>query len=193
MRFKQHYNLERPHAFLSASKYAWINYEDDQLDRVYASSLAAKRGDELHDYAATAIRLKRKQPRTEETLNRYINDAIGYRMTPEQLLWYSERAYGTTDAISFRQEKGHVKTLLRIHDLKTGITPASFSQHKIYAALFCHEYHQKPFDIDMEFRIYQNDAVAAEIGDPDEIVHIMEKMKRFDRRLLEMEMEAQGL
>lgn len=189
MHFNTHYSLAAAgsHAFLSASKYAWINYDDDKLDRVFATSLAAQKGSDLHDLAHHLIRLGVKLPRTNATLNLYVNDAIGFRMTPEQILFYSDNAYGTADAIAFRKNK------LRIHDLKTGMNPASFSQLDVYGAFFCLEYRINPFEIDMEFRIYQNDEVQILEGDPDVITHIMEKTKQFDKIITARRLEANSL
>jgi hypothetical protein len=139
--------------------------------------MAARRGTELHEFAHEAIRLGIKLPRSQKTLNMYINDAIGFRMTPEQILYYSDNCFGTADAISFKNQT------LRIHDLKTGITPTSVHQLEIYAALFCLEYRFKPFEIEMEFRIYQSDEVQIYEGDPNEITHIMDKIVTFDARI----------
>ena len=177
MIFNQHQNLYGKHAFLSASKYHWINYDDDKLDRVFASSAAAQRGTELHAFAHEAIRLGVKLPRSLKTLNLYVNDCVGWRMTPEQILYYSDHAFGTADAISFR------KNVLRISDLKTGVTPSSVHQLEVYGALFCLEYHFKPFEIQIELRIYQNDEVFLYEADPDQITHIMSKIVAFDKRI----------
>lgn len=170
-------NLVGQHAFLSASKYHWINYDEDKLDATYIASLAAKRGTELHAFAHEAIRLGVKLPGSRKTLNMYVNDAIGYRMTPEQILYYSDNAYGTADAISFR------RSTLRIHDLKTGLIPGSVHQLEVYAALFCLEYRFKPFDIQTELRMYQNDEVQIFDADPDVITHIMDRIVTFDKRI----------
>jgi hypothetical protein len=148
------------------------------------AAMAARRGTELHEFAHDAIRLGIKLPRSQKTLNMYVNDAIGYRMTPEQVLFYSRNSFGTADAISFRSG------LLRIHDLKNGITPTSEHQLEIYAALFCLEYRMKPFEIEMELRIYQSDEVRVYEGDPDVITHIMDRIVVFDRRIEELRMEA---
>lgn len=186
MIFNGHYSLVGQHAFLSASKYHWIKYDEDKLDRVFTAAMAAQRGNELHALAHNLIRLGVKLPRTRTTMNMYVNDALGFRMTPEQILYYSDNCYGTTDAISFRNNR------LRISDLKTGVTPASHHQLEVYTALFCLEYRFKPFDIDIELRIYQNDDVKEFVPDPDDIVHIMEKIKIFDKRLNILKEEAQS-
>jgi len=184
MIFNKHSALVGQHAFLSASKYHWIGYDDDKLERVYVAAMAAQRGTELHTLAHELIRLGVKLGRSPKTLNMYVNDAIGYRMTPEQPLFYSTNCYGTVDAISFRKNK------LRIHDLKTGITQTSEHQLEVYAALFCLEYRYKPFDIEIELRIYQNDEIRIYEGDPDTITHIMEKIKSFDKRISLMQKEG---
>jgi hypothetical protein len=197
MHFNTHFRIAQngSHAFLSASKYAWLNYDEDKLDRVFAASEAAERGTRLHKLAADCIREGIKLQSNGTTLSQYVNDAIGFRMSPEQVLYYSDNAYGTPDAIAFRKERSKHK--LRIHDLKTGITPASFSQLDIYAAFFFLEYgrtiNMTPFDVSMEFRIYQNDEVTLANGDPDVIVHIMEKIKIFDKRITAMRLEDAGL
>lgn len=186
MRFNVHTNLIGKHAFLSASKYHWINYEDEKLDRVYQASLAAQRGTELHEFAYNAIRLGIKLPRSRNTLNLYVNDAIGYRMTPEQILYYSDNCYGTADAISFR------KNLLRIHDYKSGVSPASMHQLEVYAALFCLEYRVSPGEIDIELRLYKEDEIEVHTPDLDDLVHIMDKIIRFDKRIELMKAEMTG-
>lgn len=175
MNFNKHSNLEGQHAFLGASKYHWINYSDDKLVDSYKSFIAAQKGTLLHDFAARCIKLGQKLPRSEKTLNMYVNDAIGYKMTPEQVLYYSDNAFGTADSILFRNN------LLRIHDLKTGVTPTHMEQLEIYAALFCLEYRVKPVDIDIELRIYQNDEILYHKPTVDEIIPIMDKIVLFDK------------
>lgn len=184
MLFNRHSELTGQHAFLSASKYHWINYDEEKLDRVWTARQAAQRGTDLHDFALQAIRLGVKLPKSPKTLNLYVNDAIGYRMTPEQVLFYSINAFGTADAISFRRNK------LRIHDLKTGKFESKIHQLEVYAALFCLEYVEKPSNIDIELRIYQNDEVRIYEGDPDVITHIMDKIITFDKRINTLRLEA---
>lgn len=184
MLFNAHSNLAGQHAFLSASTYHWINYTDEKLDQRYLTALAAQRGTELHEFAKEAIRLGVKLSGTKQTLARYVNDAIGYRMTPEQILYYSDNCFGTADTISFR------RNLLRIHDLKTGVTPTSEHQLEVYAALFCLEYRFKPADIGIELRIYQNDEVREYIPEIDQITHIMDRIITFDKRIEAIKMEV---
>lgn len=188
MIWNDHSKLEGTHAFLGASTYSWLNYSEEKLSITYKNLLAKERGTRLHVYAAESILLKQKLPRTHKTLNMYVNDAIGYNLTPEQILYYSENCYGTADAIGFR------KNFLRIHDLKTGtIVPGSLHQLEIYAALFCLEYQIKPGTLDgIELRIYQNDDIL--IGNPeaDVILPIMDKIISFDK-IIDAIKEDEGL
>lgn len=184
MNFNKHFELAGQHAFLSASKYHWINYSDEKLERVFVAAEAARRGSDLHALAHEAIRLGVRLPSTKKSINQYVNDAIGYRMVTEQVLYFSENAFGTADAIAFRRNK------LRIHDLKTGVFPCSEHQLEVYAALFCLEYKFKPAQIEIELRIYQNDEVRIYEADPDVITHIMDRIVTFDKRITELRLEA---
>lgn len=164
------------HAFLGASKYHWINYDEEKIRNAYTMDMAKKRGVELHALAEQLIRLKTKLPKSPKTLNMYVNDAISQNMTPEVLLYYSDNAFGTADAISYE------KNFLRIFDLKTGITKASMLQLMIYMALFCLEYGIMPQELDgAELRIYQNDGIKIHQPEVSEIVPIMDKIVSFDR------------
>lgn len=174
MRFNVHSQLAGKHAFLSASKSSWLNYDDDKLERVFVSQMAAQRGTDLHKLANDAIKLGVRLPETPTTMNLYVNDCIGFRMKPEQTLFYSPNCFGTADAIGFRKNK------LRISDLKTGTFKTSERQLEVYAALFCLEYRFKPHDIEIELRIYQNDEIRIYEADPVAIQSIMEKIVRFD-------------
>lgn len=143
-----------------------------------------QRGTELHDFAKKAIQLGIKLPKSKKTLNMYVNDAIGYQMTPEQPLYFSENCFGTADAISFKNN------FLRIHDLKTGDTPAHMEQLMIYEALFCLEYNMEPERIGSELRIYQLDDVLIETPDPKDILFIMDKIIYFDKCLNKLKEEG---
>ena len=183
MEWNRHKNLAGQHAFLGASKYHWINYDETKLMDSYANFKAAQRGTELHDFAAQCIKLGQRLPKSQKTLNLYVNDAIGYKMTPEQLLYYSENCFGTADAIAFRNN------FLRIHDYKSGVTPAKMEQLKIYAALFCLEYKYNPSKIEMELRLYQSDEVIYHNPTAEEIEPIMEKIVTFDKIIADMKQE----
>lgn len=185
MNFNKHSQLVGLHAFLSASKSSWVAYDEEKLDRVFMATMSAKRGTDLHAVASECIRLGVKLPDNGTSLSMYVNDGIGFRMTPEQVLFVSENCFGTADSISFRKNK------LRISDYKSGTTPTGVRQLVVYAAMFCLEYRVSPFDIEMEFRIYQNDECRLYVGDPDEVVHVMEKIKQFDKRIRTIREESE--
>lgn len=178
MNFNKHSNLEGLHAFLGASKYHWIRYTDAKIADSYRKFLAVQRGTELHEFASHAIKLGQKlQNRPATTLSMFVNDAIGYKMESEQILYYSPNCFGTADAICFRNN------LLRIHDLKTGENPTHMEQLYIYAALFCLEYGIKPGEIDMELRIYQNNEIIQDNPGADVIAPIMDRIITADKIL----------
>ena len=182
MNFNEHSRIKGQHAFLGASKYHWINYDNDKLISTYNNLLAVQKGTELHDFAAQCIKLGQKLPKSKKTLNSYVNDAIGFRMVPEQVLYFSDNCFGTADSISFRDN------FLRIHDLKTGVVPAHIEQLEIYAALFCLEYEKKPGELEMELRIYQNDEVMVVNPTAADILPIMNKIIVFDKLINEIKL-----
>ena len=175
MNFNNHSNLEGQHAFLGASKYHWINYSETKVADSYVKFLATQKGTMLHSFAAQCIMLGQKLPKSQKTLNMYVNDAIGFKMIPEQILYYSDICFGTTDAIVFRNKQ------LRIHDYKSGLIPAHMEQLEVYNALFCLEYRVNPEDIESELRIYQNDKILVHNPLPEDIRTIMEKIVAFDK------------
>lgn len=183
MNFNKHSAFEGQHAFLGASKYHWINYDEDKLVASYTTAMAREKGTELHAFAAKCIKLGQRLPKSRKTLNMYVNDAIGYKMVPEQILFYSENCFGTADAISFRNG------LLRIHDYKSGIVPAHIEQLLIYAALFCLEYKVKPNEIEMETRIYQSDEISIYNPVADDILPICDKIITFDKLITKIKLE----
>ena len=185
MNFIKHSDLEGQHAFLGASKYHWINYDEQKVADAYSKFLAVQKGTVLHDFAAQCIKLGQKLPRSQKTLNMYVNDAIGFKMTPEQVLFYSENCFGTADAISFRDN------FLRIHDYKSGVIPAHMEQLMIYAALFCLEYKYKPSDIEIELRIYQSDEIVVHNPEPEEIFTIIDKIIAFDKIITKIKSEEE--
>jgi len=211
MNFINHSDLEGTHAFLSPSQNAWTNYTDEKLEQRYLTAQAVERGTRLHEFAAEAIRLNRRQS-GRDTLSMYVNDAIGYKMTPEQPLFYSFNCYGTTDAIAYK------KNVLRIHDLKTGEIEAHIKQLYIYAALFCLEYGQRANELrkkgysdndiaqnlgvkaseihfepekmdDICLRIYQFNDIKEEHPDPQEIRNLMNIIVHQDRILSNLKAE----
>lgn len=175
MLWNDHSNLEGRHAIFSPSSYSWINYSNEKAAEYFINMRAKEMGTRLHEFAAECIELKQRLPRSHKTLNMYVNDAIGFNMRTEQILYFSPNFFGTADTIAFK------KNFLRIHDLKTGVTPASLHQLECYAALFCLEYNIKPGSLEgIELRIYQNDDIL--IGNPEatDILPIIDKIITFD-------------
>lgn len=181
MFFNKHTNLEGLHAPFGASKSSWLRYSDDKIVEVYNNLQAAEMGTRLHEWAKQTIDLGIKQSRSKKTIYSYVNDAIGFNMSTEVVLFYSENFFGTADAISFRNN------FLRIHDLKTGKRPVHMEQLEIYAALFCLEYKVKPGDIRMELRIYQNDEILVHEPTAEDILPIMDKIVHVNKMLEKIE------
>lgn len=177
MNFNKHYNLEGLHAPFSPSQSHWLRYDDDKVMEVFMNKKAAEMGSRLHQWAKDTIDLGIKQPRSKKTIYAYVNDAIGFKMDTEVVLFYSKRFFGTADSICFRNG------VLRIHDLKTGKTPVHMEQLEVYAALFCLEYKVKPGEIEMELRIYQNDEVIVHNPTAEDILPIMDKIVHLNKLL----------
>lgn len=201
MVFETYSDLVGEHAFLSPSQPQWLRYSEEKLVERYLNSQAQERGTELHQFAHDAIRLNRIQPRNKDSLNMFINDAIGFKMSSEQPLYYHGFCFGTADAIQYK------RNYLRIHDLKTGVVEGKMDQLKIYAALFCLNYQKlthmlrmdgksdidiaakwdlKPSELhfdprkmtDIELRIYQYGDITVEHPDPEEILSFMDIIVR---------------
>lgn len=192
MEFYKHINLEGLHAPFPASSSAWIRYDDDKAREVYERRKAAELGSRLHSWAKDTIDLGIKQPKSNKTLYMYVNDAIGFKMSTEVVLFYSDRFFGTADAISFRKNPKTGKMILRIHDLKTGVVGDAdkhFEQLKVYAALFCLEYKQKPHEIEISLGVYKKDDVAFDEPDPEEILFIMNRIIHLDKLLKQIDNE----
>ena len=211
MNYNKHSELEGKHAFLGASKSSWLNKDKDQLLVAYSRQYIQTIGTALHDIARKHIKHNFKLTKGSkkeimlsliedyhipgyaidlaidydfvfDNLVNYVNDAIGYRMVPEQILYYSDNSFGTADAITSLDSTFKNK-LLRIHDLKTGTTPAHIEQLLIYAALFCLEYNTKPSEIDFELRIYQGCEIIGFKPEVDDIVPVMDKIITADKIL----------
>ena len=183
MNFIKHSKLEGLHAPFSASQPSWLNYDEEKAIAVFRNAKAKEMGTQLHAWAKETIDLRIKQPKSKKTLYSYVNDAIGFRMDTEVVLYYSDYFFGTADAISFRDN------VLRIHDLKTGKGPVHIEQLMIYAALFCLEYKVKPSEIDMELRIYQSDNVFYHNPTAEDIVPIIDKIISFDKIIANIKLE----
>lgn len=184
MNFNNHYNV-KGHAFLSPSSYHWVNYDDDHLRQKYNNALAAQKGTELHALAESMIKNRIKAANHKRALNMFVNDAIGFGMEPEVILYYSDHCYGTADAIKYEEATKDKPAFLRIHDLKTGVTPVKMTQLEVYAAIFCLEYNVKPHLIEMELRIYQGNNYVVHIPEHEAILDIMQKIVHFDKVLNE--------
>lgn len=210
MNFHEHSELEGRHALLSASKYQWLTQELDAIRARAVSAYATQLGDALHDKARRLISRREKLAKTDRKMigfslvddygipeyafdmdilypnfMAYVNDAIGFRMTPEVKLFYSWNCFGTTDAIAYRDN------FLRIHDYKSGVTPAKIEQLKIYAGLFCLEY-ANDIHLDklaIELRIYQGGQVLIHNPSRQEIDIVVNKIIDADnevRRIKEL-------
>ena len=213
MIFNKHSELEGRHAILSPSKHYWLNYDDEALLRNYISSYATEIGTIVHEYASDRIKFKLPMDaENEEAKNSlllfllkngipfkvidldrlfynlvpYVNDAIGYKMESEIQLKYSDLCFGTADAIGVR------RNWLRIHDLKTGQTPASMDQLMCYAGLFFLEYKRdyRPQTMKVELRIYQNQEVLIAQPSSEEVKAVMDKIIHGDSVLSKKLMEV---
>jgi hypothetical protein len=185
MQFNRHYDLAGKHAPFSPSQSSWLRYNDERAIQTYINKKAAEIGTRLHQWAKDTIDLEIKQPVSNKTIYAYINDAIGFKMSTEVVLKYSDRFFGTADAICFRNN------FLRIHDLKTGKEKARMEQLYIYAALFCLEYKLKPGELaGIECRLYQNDGVDVAEPTADIIAPIMDHIVHLDKILSKIEEEA---
>lgn len=185
MNFNEHSKLNGQHAFLSASGYHWLNYDTEKLISTWHNKQAIQEGTELHELAANLIAHGLNLSRKNKTINLYVNDAIKLGLKPEVVLYYSDNCFGTADAIKF---EGNT---LRIHDLKTGKTPAKMEQLEIYAALFCLEYFKKPEDIDIYLRIYQSNEVLCYEPEASEIREIMDKIVYFDEVIDQLKLDKE--
>jgi hypothetical protein len=119
----------------------------------------------MHNAARECIELGMQLKTTGQTVNMYVNDCIGYRMSAEVTLFYTYNEV----------------MVLRIFDLKTGTSPTSGMQLKVYAAYFCLEYNIRPMEIEYDLRIYQNDEIRMIETDPEEIVYIMDRIVESDK------------
>ncbi len=174
MKYNTHSDVKGKHAFLSPSQHHWTNYTEEKLVKRFHTYRAAERGTQLHELAEKLIGLGIKMPANDTAFSQFVNDAIGYGMVSELILYYSDNSFGTADAVLFKDG------LLRIHDLKTGVTKASARQLEVYAALFCLEYEVDPEDIAIELRIYQGSEVMIYEPNVGLLMRIMETIVEFD-------------
>jgi hypothetical protein len=178
--WNEHRNLRGKHSFLSPSGYHWINYDRQKLRNSYLNAQKKEEGTQLHALASELIERRIKVAKLKRTFNIFVNDSIAYGMESEMPLYYSEFCFGTADTISYKDGT------LRIFDLKTGDTKASFMQLDIYAALFCLEYELHPDNIIFIERIYQHNEYTENHPDPSYILEIMGRIVERDEWLTEL-------
>lgn len=201
MIFNSHPELEGKHAFLGASNWRWINYTDDILEKRFYSQYAKQIGTIIHELANDLIKSRMRLRKTDGrlidlvmyknyipkgaydtndillNLLPFVNDAIGFHMESEVVLYYSRNAFGTADGISFDV----LESFLRISDLKTGSTPCKIEQLIMYAALFCLEYKKDPYKLKIELRLYQDFEILLYIPEPEEVKKFMDLIKVKDK------------
>ena len=214
MNFNKHYDKVGKHAMLSPSSWRWINDDNDSLMKRLCSQYATTVGDIIHDLACRHIKYLIKINKYDkknlvlellshgipafvvdmldmdsifDTFMTYVNDGIGFKMSPEVIIYYSDNFFGTADSIAYNENT----KFLRIHDLKSGVTPAHIEQLEIYAALFCLEYRIKPAELSgTELRIYQRSEVLYHNPEPGEISAIANKIVDRDKFLNQIRMEG---
>ena len=176
MNWKSYSYLENTHAFLSPSKHYWLNYTPEKLVATYENHKKVALGTQYHALAAELISLAVRLPNTAATFNSFVNDAIGFKMKAEVLLFYSENCYGTADAISFYDG------VLRIHDLKTGRSPGSMNQLLIYAGLFCLDYILEARELyEIHLRLYQNEEIVELSPSVEDILDIVTRIEQAEK------------
>lgn len=192
-RWNNHKEYEGKHAFLGASNYHWLNWDDTSFENRYYSQFSTIIGTTMHQLAHDCILSRTKLNKHDvhlvemylykafvprdaydpevllETLIPFVNDAIGFRMSSEIILFYNMYAFGTTDAIKYDEKEG----LLMIHDLKMGITPAKMEQLYLYCAFFCLEYKVSPYKLHFKTRIYQMGQIIEDDPESELIESIM--------------------
>lgn len=204
MTWNMHSNLIGKHALFNPSGVTWLNYstEEDGLEQIfqrYRAQYATLIGTTMHEYAEKRIRYRLRMTKSDknsvlmylldkgipisvidmdymfDNLYHYVNDAIGFRMDPEVILFYSDNCYGTTDAIYYRNKE------LRIHDYKSGRSVPHIEQPLIYAGLFCLEYGVKPKEITTNLRIYHAEEVLESTPEPEQIESVMTQIIALDK------------
>ncbi len=189
MKFNPHSELRDRHALLAPSRPYWLNDDPEEFLIRVQNSRAAALGTRKHNLAKELIEIGQGLPNTSQTLNLYVNDCIGFQMACEQPLFYSWNAFGSADAIQLRKEEEDV-FVLRIFDLKTGVTLGNPLQLKLYAALFCLEYEVKPMMLDFDLRFYQNDDITFIETDGEEIAYIMDRIVTLDKLITDYQEEG---
>lgn len=201
MKWIDHKELEGKHAFLGASQWRWLTWDDNTLANRYYNQFSQLIGTIVHELARDCIRSGMKLSKSDRhlvdmymyknfipkyaydteyilaNLIPFVNDAIGFHMSSEVILYYSPNAFGTTDTIAYNEKE----KVLRIHDYKNGQTPAHMEQLVIYAAYFCLEYSVAPTSLaHIWLRIYQNCEYVEVEADPMQIESVMKLTKERD-------------
>lgn len=207
-----HLDIVGKHAIFGASNWRWINYENDEdFAQAMVSKWATDIGTGAHEFAARHIRrgikldssrLAKNElllylledckipeyaidiPRLFDNVRNYVNDCVGFHMTPEVPIKYADAVFGTADAVQYDDK------VLRIFDLKTGMLAGHMEQLMVYAAFYCLDYRVKPFDISMELRIYQNNEIALLNPDPNDIQRIIDQAIRANKIALKLSGKA---
>lgn len=212
MNFRRHSELEGKHAILTASSWRWLNDDPESLTKRLCSQYLAPIGTIMHDIARKHIKHRIKLNKYDkknvmlelvdhgvpafvidtidfdgmyDNFMRYVNDCVAFKLTPEVVLRYSDNFFGTADAIRYDEETH----FLRIHDYKSGTTPAHMEQLMIYVALFCLEYAIKPSSIYVELRIYQGEEPWIYEPPTEAITQIIETIITFDNFMMKMREE----
>ena len=204
--FNDHKDYEGKHAFLSPSGKTWLNWDKETLITRFYNHYAKDIGTIVHEVAKDCIRSRMKLNKGDkhlielmlyknyipkkayvsediiENLANFVNDAIGFRMQSEVVLFYSNFVFGTADAIVFDPET----MTLRIHDLKNGKEKVvTFDQLLIYDAIFCLEYKVDPYKLKggILLRLYQFGEVGEYKAEPEEIKEIMDIIVESNKEL----------
>lgn len=187
MKWNDHYRLQGKHAFMSASRASWLNYSYDQIKTRYLNEAKKEKGTYLHDLASRLIRERIKVAPLKKAFNQFVNDCIGFRLSSEVLLYYSDNCFGTADGIRFDEK---AKTLY-VFDLKTGDGKPKPQQLLIYCALFCLEYHKSPKDLTFVCRFYQGYDYDEIIFEASLVDDTMKKIIMLDKSLNELQKEIE--
>lgn len=212
MIWNNHKDLEGKHALMGGSNYHWFSYDDITFEARYYSQFSQTIGTAIHQLAHDCIVSRTKLNKHDihliemtlykayvpkdaydpwlilENLIPFVNDAIGFHMSSEILLYCNQFCFGTADAIGYYERE----KILRIHDFKSGVTPSSIKQLYAYAAFFCIEYKINPKSLNLiELRIYQNLEVLIDNPSGDTIQEYIDKIKN-RTELIKMFLEREG-
>jgi len=156
--------------FNSIDEYIFNKYYDQEMDSI------SKTGNRI---LSCLKQVTKNQPEFIENIRAYVNDAIGYKMYPEVVLYFTDEFFGTTDALIFNEKE----RLLRVHDLKTGVSIVHVEQLMGYAALFCLEQNIDPLTINYELRIYQGNDILVATPDGNDVKQFVDQYLAFDKEV----------